>query len=399
MKRTLAVVLLLLLPFAIARYASFRQSSAMRARSAGGPSDEILVGVAWPFADNQDGMDNGLILAQEEINARGLLGKPIRLLMRDDHMDREESRRLAVEFSRNPSMVATIGYYDDKFAARASAIFEDTGLLHIVAGANNTYMTTRGFRYLIRSVLPNDRIAHSVARLCTDRGYRNFAMVAEDGPFGEDLMFQAGTALGSLNASTVYQSTYIPGEVDFRQTVDELKEAGGDVILFLGLEHEGATFIKAARGMGLQTPIVGAFSDTPEMHEIAGPLLNGVMFYEIYDVNSPSPENREFVARYRHRFGEDPEPYAAQGYDALRILAKAIRTTGSTNPLDLAYAIRYMDRWEGANGSYKFDSTGELEDKDLYLKMFREGGKPVVIATAHPVPPAPPVHDQLAVPY
>jgi hypothetical protein len=79
----------------------------------------------------------------------------------------------------------------------------------------------------------------------------------------------------------------VPGEVDFRETVDELKEAGGDVILFLGLEHEGATFIKAARGMGLKTPIVGAFSDTPEMHAIAGPLLEGVMFYEIYDVNSP----------------------------------------------------------------------------------------------------------------
>jgi branched-chain amino acid transport system substrate-binding protein len=122
------------------------------------------------------------------------------------------------------------------------------------------------------------------------------------------------------------------------------------------------------------------------------------MFYEIYDVNSPTPENRDFVARYRHRFGEDPEPYAAQGYDALRILAKAIGTTGSTNGLDLAYAIRYMDPWEGANGSYKFDSTGELDDKDLYLKMFR-GGKPVVIATSHPVAPAPPVHDQLLVPY
>jgi branched-chain amino acid transport system substrate-binding protein len=392
-KKTLAVVLLLAL--GIALYLLLRPSGAPMAR---GSPDEILIGVAWPFAVNQDGMDKGLILAQEEINVRGLLGKRIRLLMRDDRMNREQSRRLAIEFSRNPSMVAAIGYYDDKFAVRASAIFEQSSLLHIVAGANNTYMTTHGFRYLIRSVLPNNLIARSLARLCTDRGYRNFAMVAEDGPFGEDLMFQIGTALGALNASTVYESTYVPGEVDFRETVDQLREAGGDAILFLGLEHEGAAFIKAARGMGLKTPIVGAFSDTPEMHEIAGPLLEGVMFYEIYDVNSPTPENRAFVARYRHRFGEDPEPYAAQGYDALRILAKAIGTTGSTNGLDLAYAIRYMDPWEGANGSYKFDSTGELDDKDLYLKMFR-GGKPVVIATSHPVAPAPPVHDQLLVPY
>ena len=399
MKRTLAVVCLLLaLPYIIARYTWFQQSRATRARMAGGAANEILIGAAWPFAENQDGMDDGLILAREEINARGLLGKQIRLLMRDDLMNREESRRLAIEFSRNPSMVATIGYYDDKFAVRASAIFEEAQLLHLVAGANNTYMTTHGFRYLIRSVLPNSRIARSVARVCTDRGYRRFAMVAEDGPFGEDLLFQIGTALGALNASTVYQSTYVPGNVDFRETIDGLRGAGSDVILFLGLEHEGATFIKSARSMGLKTPILGAFSDTPEMHQIAGPLLEGVMFYEIYDVDSPSPKNRDFVTAYRRRFGKDPEPYAAQGYDTLRILANAIQTTGSTNPLDLSYAIRYMDPWEGANGLYRFDATGELEDKDLYLKVFR-GGKPVVIAISHPVPPSPPVHSQTLVPY
>jgi branched-chain amino acid transport system substrate-binding protein len=196
-KKTLALVCLLLLPFVISRYLSLRQSSEIRTRMAGRASDEILVGVAWPFAANQDGMDEGLLLAQEEINTRGLLGKRIRLIMRDDRLNAEgvEEARARI-LAHNPWMVATIGYYDDKLAVRASAIFEDSRLLHIVAGANNTYMTTHGFRYLIRSVLPNDRIARSLARLCTDRGYRNFAMVAEDGPFGEDLMFQSRNGVG-----------------------------------------------------------------------------------------------------------------------------------------------------------------------------------------------------------
>ena len=399
MKKTLALVCLLLLPFVISRYLSLRQSSEIRTRMAGRASDEILVGVAWPFAANQDGMDEGLLLAQEEINTRGLLGKRIRLIMRDDRLNAEESRRIALDFAHNPWMVATIGYYDDKLAVQASAIFEESRLLHIVAGANNTYMTSHGFRYLIRSVLANDRIGRSLARLCAERGYRDFAIVAEDGAFGEDLAFQTGTELGALDARLVYQSSYVPGEVDFRDTINELKEAAGDVILFLGLEHESATFIKTARNMGLKTPIVGAFSDTPEMHAIAGQALEGVMFYEIYDVDSPTPENRAFVARYRHRFGRDPEAYAAQGYDALRILARAVETTGSTNPLDLAYAIRYMDRWEGANGPYKFDFTGELEDKEIFLKVYR-GGKPVVLATSRTIGPTLPlVSNQSPVPY
>ena len=44
-----------------------------------------------------------------------------------------------------------------------------------------------------------------------------------------------------------------------------------------------------------------------------------------------------------------------------------------------------MDPWEGANGPYKFDSQGELEDKSLYLKEF-QNGRPVVIQEANPVP-------------
>jgi branched-chain amino acid transport system substrate-binding protein len=390
MKRLIPVGILLLLVFAFTNWVSLRQSSEIRAWMTSRPSDEILVGVAWPFAANQDGMGEGLLLAQEEINSRGLLGKHIRLLMRDDRMDRDESRKIAIDFALNPRMVAAIGYYDDKFAVRASAIFEESHLLHIVTGANNTYMTSHGFRYLVRSVLASERIGRSLARMCTGLGYRNFAVVAEEGAFGEDLAYQTGTGLDMMNARVGYVSMFVPGTVDFRDTVNELKESAPDAVLFLGFEAESARFIRTARNMGLKTPIVGAFSDTPEMHAIAGSALEGVMFYEIYDVDSPTPENRAFVTSYRQRFGKNPEAYAAQGYDALRILARAVEITGSTNPLDLAYAIRYTDRWEGANGSYKFDSTGELADKDIFLKVYR-GGKPVVLAASHASDPAPPL--------
>jgi branched-chain amino acid transport system substrate-binding protein len=380
-KKALALVVLLAL-FNGPQFVSLRQFSELRDWMAGRPSDVLLVGVAWPFAAKQDGLDAGLLLAQEEINARGVRGKRITLRMRDDHMDPEESRQIAVDFARDPWIGATIGYYDDKFAVRASPIFEESHLLHIMVGANNTFMTTHGFRYLIRSVLASDRIGRKLARMCLARGYQSFAMIGEQGAFGGDLVYQIGTELDALNARVVYQSSYEAGTLEFRDMINELKEVEADVILFMGLEVESARFIKAARELGLNTPIVGSFSDTPEMHAIAGPALEGTMFYEIYDVNSPTPENRAFVARYRQRFGKDPEAYAAQGYDALRILAKAVETTGSTNSLDLAYAIRFMEPWEGANGPYKFDSTGELGDKDIFLKMYRDG-RPVVIATSH----------------
>ena len=390
MRHRLAVLCLLLPACGLAGYLFVWQRGEDWAAVLSLRADEVLVGVAWPFAANQDGLDKGLLLAQAEINERGVGGKRIRLLMRDDGLDRETSRKLAIAFARIPRMTAAIGYYDDNFAVPASAIFEQNRLLHIVVGANNSYMTSHGFRYLIRSVLSNDKIGRKLAVMGVKRGYHNFAVVFEEGAFGEDLAYQTSSGLGPLDARVVFQSSYVPGKVEFRDTVTSIREAGAEAILFLGLEREGAQFIKTARVMGMKTPILGSFSDSPEMHAIAGAALEGVMFYDIYDLNSHTPENQAFVARYRRRFGGDPASYAAQGYDALRILARAIEATGSTNPLDLAYAIRYMDRWEGANGSYKFDASGELQDKDIYLMVYRHG-RPEVLARTLAIDPAPAV--------
>lgn len=83
-----------------------------------------------------------------------------------------------------------------------------------------------------------------------------------------------------------------------------------------------------------------------------------MIYFDFYDVNSPSLENQEFVRKFRSRYGKNPDTWAAGGYDALRILAKAVRSTGSVSSLDLSYAIR-----------------GELENKPLCLTEF-QGGRP-----------------------
>jgi branched-chain amino acid transport system substrate-binding protein len=277
-----------------------------------------------------------------------------------------------------------IGYYDDAIAIKASTIFEPSRLLHLIIGANNTAMTAHGFQYLTRTTLSSVKIAQSLARITAERGYRKIAVLWEEDAYGEDLAYQYRVGLDNMDVQLVYQWSYSRDRADFRLPVNELKGVDADVIFFAGLEPWAGDFLKSARGVGLKTPIIGAFSDTPEMRRRAGPAMEGAMSFDIYNVDSPSPENQSFVRKFRARYGRSPDAWAAQGYDALRILAKAIKFTGSRNPLDLSYAIRYMDAWEGANGRYKFDSAGELEDKLIFLVMFQRG-KTVLIQGGGPI--------------
>ena len=251
---------------------------------------EILVGVCWPFAKNQDGMADGLQLAQEEINAGGLTGGvPVRLLMRDDGLDWEKAKKIDIEFSNNPKMSAVLGYYDDSIGIKASAMFESSRMLHLIVGSNNTSMTVHGDDYIVRTIVSSDKIARSLARLMVDRGHKKVALIWEQDAYGEDLAYQYRIALDSLGAELVFEWPYTREFPDFRQPVNQLRGSDADTIFFAGLEPWAGDFLRMARGVGLKTEIVGAFSDTPEMRARAGKAYEGSMFFDEYDVNSPSP--------------------------------------------------------------------------------------------------------------
>lgn len=370
----------------VPQWQSFDRMGERRFQALKGQPKEILVGVCWPFAANQDGMADGLQLAQEEINAGRMAGGvPLRLVMRDDEFDWEKGKKIAIEFSNTPKMSAVLGYYDDAVAIKASSMYEASRLLHIIVGANNTSITAHGFNYVVRTIVSSDKIARSLAKMTVDRGHRKIALIWELGAYGEDLAYQYRVALDSLGVELVYEWAYSREHADFRLAVNELRSVDADTIFFAGLEPWAGDFLRMARAVGIKTEIIGAFSDTPEMRARAGQGLEGAMFFDEYDVNAPTPENQMFVRRFRARFGRDPDTWAAQGYDALRILAKAIQATGSANPLDLCYSIRFMEPWEGANGPYKFDDQGELDDKPIFLDVYRNG-TPVIVERSHPIP-------------
>jgi branched-chain amino acid transport system substrate-binding protein len=366
----IGVLVLILQP----QFRSFEQMGERRFQELSHPAKEIVVGVCWPFSVNQDGMADGLELALDEINTQNMAGEyTLHLVIRDNAFDLQKGNRIAVEFADTPNMSAVIGYYDDSLAVISSPIFEVSRLLHIIVGANNTAMTSHDFQYIVRTTLSSDKIGQLLSKMSASRGYRKVALIWEEDAYGEDLAYQYQVGLDSLNIQVAYKWSYSREYADFRKPVNELKGLDIDAVIFAGLEPWAGDFLRSARGVGVTTPIIGAFSDTPEMHKHAGQALEGAMYFEMYNVDSPNPENTSFVQKFSARYGKKPDTWAAQGYDALHILARAVKATGARNSLDLAYAIRYMDRWQGTNGWYKFNNEGNLEDKPIFLMKFQDG--------------------------
>jgi branched-chain amino acid transport system substrate-binding protein len=161
--------------------------------------------------------------------------------------------------------------------------------------------------------------------------------------------------------------------------VNQLKGIKVDVIMFSsGNDANTAAFLRQARRVGITAPILVACDRSSDFSGISKADLRNTTFIRLYNVAAETPQNRKFVAAFRARYGKDPDTSAAQGYDALHMLAEAVRISGTLNPLDLAFAVRYKPAWIGANGEYRFDGNGELKEKALFAERHDSEGNVTV---------------------
>jgi len=66
---------------------------------------------------------------------------------------------------------------------------------------------------------------------------------------------------------------------------------------------------------------------------------------------------QEFVTKYRRRFSETPDHFAAQGYDAVKMVAFAVRKNGSS-PAAIRTALQGLRRFPGVTGEITLDRWG-----------------------------------------
>ncbi len=68
-----------------------------------------------------------------------------------------------------------------------------------------------------------------------------------------------------------------------------------------------------------------------------------------------------------------PDRCAAQGYDAMQVLAAAITKANSSVPDKIARALHELDNYEGLTGAYSFDDNGDVNNRSIFMLVARDG--------------------------
>lgn len=376
-----STVIVIALTLLLAACSDWDDPKTARAKRAAAATGDIIIGAVWPWTGDKGDLWQGIELAVEEINAQGgVLNRKLRIVKEDDESSLVKGRLIAQQFAENPDMVAVIGHHDSYIALPAAATYQSAGLVYLTPGASAHRLNEQGHDLFFRSVPSNRSQGRHMAEYMAAQGHRRVAIYYVKETASQNMANHFEQRARDLGLTIVDRRSYLQGSQDFGGTIQNWKDLYQfDALLLAANMPEAAQIITQARKMGLNVPIFGDEGlDTPQMMEAAGAAAEGVLMPQVFVHNDNWPAYRHFSEIFASKYGQAPHTSAALGYDAVHLLAQAIRQANSSVPDKIALALHNTKKWPGASGEFTFDDKGDIPDKKIGMKVVR-GGKFVTV--------------------
>ena len=133
--------------------------------------------------------------------------------------------------------------------------------------------------------------------------------------------------------SVVYEGTFTKDtQSDFSVQLTEAQAAGADLV-FLPIYYQPASvMLSQAAAMGYDPTFFGVdgMDGILTMEGFNPALAEGVMLLTPFSADASDDMTKSFVKTYQDKFGEIPNQFAADGYDAVYILYQALQAAGCT---------------------------------------------------------------------
>jgi branched-chain amino acid transport system substrate-binding protein len=359
---------------------SFCMVSALTAWS--GPAraaDPIKIGVmaesSGPNAEAGVYQINGAKMALEEINkAGGVLGRQIELHIEDNQSTNPGSVLAVSKLTSGGDLAALIGSVRSTQIQAVAPTVMKAGLPMVIGGTD--YGLTHSNNPWIFRARPNDGYS---AKVIADFGVntlklKKWAIVHSTDAFGNGGKNNLTESLKALGVTPVTVQGFTSNSQDFTPIVLAIKQSGADVVSsYIANSTDVGIFAKQLRQLGVKAEWVGSPSvSTDTAMKLAADALHGTYSIADFAVGS-SPEAEAYAKKYKEKYKIEPDLYSAWSFDAVNLLALAIKNANSTKPEEIKKALHAIKGYKGVEGTYNFDKNGD--GLHGYNIVKNEGGK------------------------
>ena len=350
-----------------------------------GPSgnpNQIMVGhVASKQGDTATfgvSSDEGVMLALEEINAAGgVLGKTIVVKTEDDRSLADEAKTAANKLITQDKVVALLGEIASSRSIAMAPEAQAAGVPMLSPGSTNPKVTELG-DCIFRACFIDPFQGEAMARFGMETlKHKRFAILFPvNSDYGVGLRdFVTDTVKKNGGEIVAVESYEEKKDRDFRSQLTKIKAANPEAIFMTGYYTEAGLVAKQAKELGLNVPMIGGDGwDSDITLTVGGSAINGCYFTNHYAPDEDRPEVKQFVDAYKKKYGgKTPDAMAVLGYDAMKLLADAIKRAGSAEPKKIRDALAATKDFPGVAGAITMDANRNAKMAIVIIKI--EDGK------------------------
>ena len=263
-----------------------------------------------------------------------------------------------------------IGPTCSSVALSVAPITEANKIVFITPIASTPDLTYAGdyvFRTKVSGSLQGNKLAEFAFN---ELGYRNASIIYINSDNGVGYKDSFSKRFGELGGKVLGSESYERGGTDFRSQLLKVKKENPDFLFLAGQAYENG--VRQAAELGLDIQIIGPAMERPELIEIAGDAAEGVLYsYSAFDSDDSYEVTVEYQRNYKERYGRLSEMHAANAYDSLVFMAKAIEECDRDSDCIRDYLYDIKD-YEGVSGIITFDEYGDVV-KPLIIKTVKNG--------------------------
>jgi branched-chain amino acid transport system substrate-binding protein len=220
---------------------------------------------------------------------------------------------------------------------------------------------------------------------------RKIALVYSQTPYGQNAAKFMAERAKRLGMEIVYSQAIEPSVTDMTPQLAALKATGAEVVLDVLTGSTHIVQAKAAATVGLSIPMVLATDDLPTQQKAIAAypqsffVATAVQAYPNIELAETKAACKAFIDTYQ-KAGHDMATIsgASFGWDAVRILSKAVETAGATGG-DALHAAFEKTTVQGCNTLYKYgpnDHFGQLNvPNELRIAKIGADGKAQIVFT------------------
>jgi len=289
-------------------------------------------------------------LAIEEINAAGgVLGRQMETIV-DDETNPGVGVQKATKMIQQDKVDFLLGTVSSAVALAVMDVAERYQKIFFNTGSNSDEI--RGGKcnyYTFCTEASNTQYVKAIGRyLLKNKNYKTFYILTSDYAFGHDLTRVTRRLLNELGGKEIGHDLVPTGTADYSSYLLKIRNAKPEVIFVNVAGADQTTFLKQYTEFGLKIDVAGGVTDTILMWNAGKETAQGV-WTVIWWGDLDNAWTKNFVSKYRAKYGLPPENQAWGDYTSIKVLAEAIKMAGTTDSKKVVEALEKV-KFDGGKG-------------------------------------------------